>query len=78
MKSTVKLLLITVLFTSAAFAEGEMGSNGKTCPTGSTCLTETPPPAEGEPTTTESDDTILTYVQKYLESMVEYFADPQQ
>jgi hypothetical protein len=78
MKSTVKLLLIMVLFTSAAFADGEMGTNGKTCPANTTCLTEAPPPGETEPINTESDDTILTYVQKYLESMFEYFADPQQ
>ena len=41
MKTTIKLVLFVCLFSSVAFADGEMGSGGKTCTSG--CLTATQP-----------------------------------
>jgi hypothetical protein len=78
MKSIIKLVLVVILFNSAVFADGEMGSGTKTC-TG-TCVTETQP--TGSETTGSTDDTtstgsedstILTYVQEYWDSVFNYF-----
>lgn len=35
----MKLFLVLSLFTATAFAEGDMGTGGKTCPQGQTCIT---------------------------------------
>ncbi len=72
MKSIIKLVLVVCLFSSVAFAEGEMTNGGKTCPTGTTCLITTEP-TDNETTSTESTDSVLTTVQEYLNSMLEYF-----
>ncbi len=40
MKLTVKILLVICLFSSIAFADGEMGSGGKTCPPQTVCLSD--------------------------------------
>lgn len=72
MKSTIKLVLVVCLFSSVVFADGEMTNGGKTCPTGTTCLTATQP-TEKEITPTESTDSVLTFVQEYLNSMLKYF-----
>jgi hypothetical protein len=78
MKLTIKLVLVVCLFSSVAFADGEMGNGGKTCPTGSTCLTTTEPTEDDTKLTestdsTNSTDSILTTVQEYLDSMLKYF-----
>lgn len=72
MKSTIKLVLVVCLFSSVAFADGEMTNGGKTCPTGTTCLTATQS-TEKETTSTESKDSVLDFVQEYLNSMLKYF-----
>ena len=72
MKSTIKLVLVVCLFSSVAFADGEMGNGSKNCPTGTTCLTTTEP-TDKETTPTESTDSVLTFVQEYLDSMLKYF-----
>ena len=33
------VVLLTAVFCTSAFADGDMGSGGKTCPEGQTCLT---------------------------------------
>jgi len=75
MKSTIKLFLVVILFSSAVFADGEMTNGGKTCPTGTTCLV-TPAPSEEETKSTDSsdstedsDDSILTLLEEYLNSI---------
>jgi len=81
MKSTIKLFLVVILFSSVAFADGEMTNGGKTCPTGTTCLTTTQPTEEETKSTdstdttnsTDSTDSILTGVREYLDSMFKYF-----
>jgi hypothetical protein len=73
MKSTIKLVLVVLLFSSVTFADGEMGNGGKPC-TG-TCLTTTEP-TDDETKSIESIDStdfILTTVQEYLDSMFKYF-----
>lgn len=70
MKLTIKLLLVVCLFTSVAFADGEMGSGGKTCPPGTTCLVENQP-TDTDTTKTEADDSFLTFVKNYLVSIFE-------
>jgi hypothetical protein len=72
MKSTIKLALVVMLFSSVAFADGDMGSGGRTCPNNqTTCLVSSEEPQKEE-TTTETDS-ILTTVQEYLDSMYKYF-----
>ena len=72
MKSTIKLALVITLFSSAAFADGDMGTGGRTCPNGqTTCLVYTEEP-QNEETTTETDS-VLDTVQEYLNSMIKYF-----
>jgi hypothetical protein len=76
MKLTLKLILILSLFSSVAFADGEMGSGGegemgsggktKTCPTPSPCRPADEPDDIINPTET---DTVLTMIQKYLTSI---------
>ncbi len=83
MKSTIKLFLIVALFVSTAFAdgdmgnggfaEGDMGNGGKTCT--SNCLTDNQPTEpNGEfvnqnSDSNDSDKTILTIVQEYLNTI---------
>jgi hypothetical protein len=59
MKSTLKLLLIVVLFCGTAMAEGEMVGGGFAPPTG------TP-----EPETTKVSDDVLIYVSKLVISFL--------
>ena len=79
MKSTIKLFLIVALFVSTAFAEGDMGSGGftegdmgsggKTCTT--TCLpdNETDQSHEENSNSEESDESVLTVIQDYLNTI---------
>ena len=71
MKLTVKILLVICLFTSIAFADGEMGTGGKTCPPQTACL-------DGEMGTggltvddQNQNDSMLSFIQKYLISIFE-------
>jgi hypothetical protein len=74
MKSTIKLVLAVILFSSVAFAEGDMGSGGRTCPNGqTTCLVASEPTQKNEDTSTKSEDSIFNTFQEYLNSMFEYF-----
>ncbi len=66
MKTTIKLILVACIFSSVAFADGEMTNGGKTCTSG--CLVATQP-TEIEPVKTETEDSILMFVQKYLISI---------
>ena len=70
MKSLVKLVLVVSLFSSVVLADGEMGTGGKTCTT--PCLASTEP-NEKEITTIESTDSVLSFVQEYLDSVFKYF-----
>jgi hypothetical protein len=72
MKSTIKLVLVVCLFSSVAFADGEMSNGGKSCPTGTTCLYTTQP-TDKELTQNESTDSALDFVREYLNSMLKYF-----
>ena len=38
-KNILKAVMVVALLCPAVFAEGDMGSGGKTCPQGTTCLT---------------------------------------
>lgn len=42
MKLTIKFALVIALFCSTAFADGEMGTGGRSCPQGQTCLVNNP------------------------------------
>lgn len=73
MKSTIKLVLVAVLFTSTVFAEGELGNGNRNCPNGqTTCLIDSQP-VETEIKTAESNNSILDIVQEYLGSVFEIF-----
>lgn len=73
MKSTIKLVLAFVLFSSAVFADdGDLGNGSKTCT--SNCFTATQP-TEVETKSTAAGDSILTTVQEYLDSFFKYFKD---
>jgi hypothetical protein len=72
MKSAVKLVLIVTLFSSVVFADGEMGNGGKTCT--SNCLTTTQTTGK-EAKQPEINDSILTFVQSYWDSIFEYLTD---
>lgn len=73
MKNTLKFALITALFCTTVFAEGNMGSGGftdgnmgsggKTC-TGN-CLAENQPKVESN----DSKDSVLKFIEIYLISI---------
>jgi hypothetical protein len=75
-KLTLKLILVLCLFSSVAFADGEMGSGGdgemgsggKTCPTPSPCR---PADTDTTDTSTNETDSVLVMIQKYLVSIFE-------
>lgn len=72
MKSIIKLALIVIFCSSTSFADGDMGSGGRTCPNNqTTCLVYSEVP-QNEETKTETDS-ILSTVQEYLNSMFKYF-----
>ena len=75
MKSIIKLALVVCLFSSVVLAEGDMGSGGKTCTNGTTTCLTTNQPTDHDADTKESTDSVLTFVQKYLESIFKYFGD---
>jgi hypothetical protein len=81
MKSVCKLVLVVFLFTSAVFADdGNMGNGGRTCPTGqTTCFVANEPiePGTMSTDTEDSEDSVLTIVQNYLDSVLDYFAVPE-
>ncbi len=70
MKSTIKLFLIVTLFVSTAFADGDMGSGGKTCTTN--CLTDnqTNESTDEDSNPTESDKSVLIIIQDYLNTTI--------
>lgn len=69
MKLTFKLILVVAIFSSVALAEeGNMGSGGKSCPSGGTGCRE----AQSIDTTANDknqDDSILNAIRDYLISL---------
>ena len=66
MKTTIKLVLVVCIFSSVVFADGDMGNGTKTCTSGCFVATQ---PTEIEPVKTETENSILKFVQKYLFSI---------
>ncbi len=66
MKTTIKLILIVILFSSVTFADGDMGPGGKSCTSNCLVATQTP---ETAPDKLETENYILKFVQKYLFSI---------
>ena len=73
MKSIIKLVLVVCIFSSVAFADGEMGNGSKNCPNGTTSCLITTEPTDTETTPTESNDSVSGFVQEYLDSIFKYF-----
>ena len=73
MKSIMKLVLVVFLFSSVAFAEGEMGNGGKPCP--GSCIVASETTAEETKTmeSTDTTDSVLVTFQEYWDSMLQYF-----
>ena len=78
MKSVISLVLVVVLFNFTAFAdEGELPNGNRNCPNGqTTCFVANEPAEPGTMSTDteDSEDSVLTIVQKYLDSVLDYFA----
>jgi len=78
MKNLMKLFLVMSLFVSSAFADGDMGGGGKTCPQGQTCLggdmggggkaTDDGTTADTD-SWTETTDAVLVFVTEYLKAI---------
>ncbi len=66
MKLTIKFALVIALFCSTAFAEGEMGTGGKTCPQGQTCLVSSPTITVEDKNQNDSEDSFLVFVKDFL------------
>jgi hypothetical protein len=73
MKSTIKLVFVAVLFCSTVFAEGDLGNGNRNCPNGQTTCLVASQPNEIETKITESEVSILTVAQEYLDSIFKYF-----
>lgn len=69
MKLTIKLFLVVCLFSSVAFADGDMGNGGKNC-TGNCLVANQPTENETVKPESEPDNYILDFVQKYLFSIL--------
>jgi hypothetical protein len=78
MKSICKLVLVVFLFTTVAFADGDLPNGNRSCPNGATtCFAAgdtTEPDTKTIEETTDTEDSALTLVQKYLDSVYDYFA----
>jgi hypothetical protein len=62
MKKTIAAFVLLFVLSISAFADGEIGLGGKTCPQGQTCLVASPePPSTG-------DATVIKKVIDYLKS----------
>jgi hypothetical protein len=76
-KLTLKLILVLCLFSSIAFADGEMGgggegdmtNGGKTCPQGQTCRPDAPPSDQSGDDANQTDS-ILNFIRTYLGSIL--------
>lgn len=70
----MKVFLMIALFCSAAFAEGDMGAGGRTCPQGQTCLGAGERTCEeGKTCAADPDDdgdSLLETIQDYLASLI--------
>ncbi len=74
----MKIFLVIALFCSAAFAEGDMGAGGRTCPQGQTCLVGDMGAGgrtceEGKPCAADPDDesdSMLETITDYLASLI--------
>jgi hypothetical protein len=73
MKSIIKLVLVVILFNTTIFAEGEMGNGTRACQSGQTTCRVASDPTNDETSSTESESSVITVVQKYIESVFEYF-----
>lgn len=81
MKSTLKLLLISVLFCGTAMADGDMGGGGGFAPTVCETVQQTegdmggggglaPSPCTEDTGTIKISDSMLVYVSKFVISVV--------
>lgn len=73
MKSVCKLFLVVMLFTSVVFAEGNMGNGDRSCPSGQTTCLVGGQTTEPDVKSSDEEDSILTIVQKYLDSIFDVF-----
>lgn len=84
MKSTIKMLLLIVIAASTIFADGDLGNGGYTGDGdlgngGRTCTINCPVPTPSDQNSsgtstqtneeTDEEDSILTTVEKYLDSL---------
>jgi hypothetical protein len=73
MKPTIKLFLVVILFCSAAFAEGDMGTGGRSCPDETTTCLVVAEPCETKETANDTEDSIFSPVREYLEWILQIF-----
>ena len=69
MKSTIKFALVIALFCSTAFAEGEMGTGGRSCPQNAqTCFAGNPTdmPTDSDKNQKDLEDSFLVFVKDFL------------
>ena len=71
MKNTMKVFLVIALFSSMAFADGDMGTGNKTCPQGTTCFVN-PNGSTDAPETKVTDDATVSS-DSILEDILAYF-----
>ena len=73
MKSTIKLFLLVVLFSSVVIGEeGNMGSGGRACtPPATTCRGGEVIETENPGTETTETDSVFEYLRDYLGSFFE-------
>lgn len=77
MKNLMKVLLVIALLCPVAFAEGDQGSGGKTCPVGQTCPTNPGFSTDDsrindggeESALSDSSGSVLDDILAYLETM---------
>ena len=68
-KNILKAVVLTALLCSSVFAEGDMGSGGKTCPQGQQCLTGDMG-SGGLTSYKEGDGASASDDQSYLDSLL--------
>ena len=73
MKSVWKLVLVVFLFTSAAFADGELPNGNRSCPNGQTTCLVSIDTTEPDTKSADAEDSFLTTVQNYLDSVFDIF-----
>jgi hypothetical protein len=83
MKLTIKIFLVVIIAASTIFADGDLGNGGFTCDGdlgngGFTCTVDCPEPSDlpetdcgtdAQNSSEADDDSILTVIEDYLESL---------